>query len=367
MAQKGQIFQRHGAWHLRYRDENGKQKSRRLADYGDRYRSKRDVRPLAEEFLEPLNAGRQVNGPMTLQQYVETIYFPNIKTKVKPSTYKGYFNLYAAQIQSRIGGTRLATFTTADGQRLLYNIDQAEKLSHQSFLNINSLLSAFFTHARRSGTLQGPNPMDGVEIPKGTPKKKTHKYTLEEVEKITAAVQGVARCAVVVAAWTGLSLAELRGLKWEDIDFDNEKLHVKRTVWHKQIVDTKTIHREAAVHLLPNVIAELKRHREQNPHTTWVFEGPRVFPLDLATLGSKHIKEALKGTGVEWHGLHAFRRGLGTRLYNNGTPTKTIAEILRHGSGSEVTEENYIDVDESTAANALKSLPKKSPKRKTER
>jgi hypothetical protein len=49
-------------------------------------------------------------------------------------------------------------------------------------------------------------------------------------------------------------------------------------------------------------------------------------------------------------------------LYNNGTPTKTIAEILRHGSGSEVTEENYIDVDESTAVNALKSLPKKTPK-----
>ena len=54
---------------------------------------------------------------------------------------------------------------------------------------------------------KGPNPMDGVEIPKGTQKKqKTHKYSLEEVEKITAAVDGVARCAVVVAAWTGLSL-----------------------------------------------------------------------------------------------------------------------------------------------------------------
>jgi hypothetical protein len=43
------------------------------------------------------------------------------------------------------------------------------------------------------------------------------------------------------------------------------------------------------------------------------------------------------GTGVEWHGFHAFRRGLGTRLYNNGTPIETVAKILRHGSGSEVT------------------------------
>jgi integrase len=123
-------------------------------------------------------------------------------------------------------------------------------------LNINSVLSAIFTHARRSGTLQGPNPTDGVEIPEGKRTEKTHKYTLEEVEKITDAVDGAAGYAVVVAAWTGLSLAELRGLKWEDIDFDNSHLNVVRTVWRREIIETKTEHRVATVHLLPNVVAE---------------------------------------------------------------------------------------------------------------
>jgi hypothetical protein len=99
--QKGRIEKRHGAWHLRYRVD-GKQVTRKLADYSDRYRTERSVRGLADEILEPLNAGRQVNGPMTLQAYIETVYFPNIKGKAKPSTYKGYFNLYKAQVQSRI-------------------------------------------------------------------------------------------------------------------------------------------------------------------------------------------------------------------------------------------------------------------------
>lgn len=358
--QKGQIFQRHGAWHLRYRVD-GKQVSQKLAEYSDRYRSKRDVRPLADEILEPLNEGRQVNGPMTLQQYVDTVYFPSAKAKLKPSTYKGYFNLYTKQIQPRIGGKRLATFTTADGQRLLYAVDEAEELSHRSFLNINSLMSAFFTHARRSGTLSGPNPMDGVEIPEGNRTEKTHKYTLEEVEIITAAVDGVARCAVVVAAWVGLSLAELRGLRWEDIS--GSTLTAKRTVWHREVIDTETEHRAAAVHLLPNVVAELKKHRKANPHTQWVFEGLREFPLDLATLGSKHIKSALEGTGVQWYGFHAFRRGLGTRLHNNGVKLETIGRILRHGSGSEVTLKHYVEVSEETAVNALEGLPTKSKRK----
>jgi integrase len=249
-------------------------------------------------------------------------------------------------------------------QRILYRIDEQEELSHQSFLNINSVLSAIFTHARRSGTLQGPNPTDGVEIPDGKRTGKTHKYSLGEVEKITDAVDGLARCAVVVAAWTGLSLAELRGLKWEDIDFDGEQLNVVRTVWHREVIDTKTEHRAATVHLLPNVVTELRKHREANPGTKWVFEGPRVFPLDLATIGSKRSKEALKGTGVEWHGFHAFRRGLGTRLYNNGTPLDLVGKILRHGSESEVTLKHYIEVEDKTKAAALQSLPRKIKKAK---
>jgi integrase len=76
----------------------------------------------------------------------------------------------------------------------------------------------------------------------------------------------------------------------------------------------------------------------------------------LATLGSKRIKEALRGTAIQWHGFHAFRRGLGTRLYNNGTPLDLVGKILRHGSESEVTLRNYIEVEEKTKAAALRNL-----------
>jgi hypothetical protein len=62
--QKGYIYEANGAWHVRFR-LNGKQVSRKLADYNDQYRTKRSVRPLADEIIDPLNQGREVNGPMT--------------------------------------------------------------------------------------------------------------------------------------------------------------------------------------------------------------------------------------------------------------------------------------------------------------
>jgi len=59
--QDGYIFRKGAAWYLRYYEINASgeriQRCRKLVDYKDRYRSKSDARPLAEEFLRPLNEG----------------------------------------------------------------------------------------------------------------------------------------------------------------------------------------------------------------------------------------------------------------------------------------------------------------------
>ena len=86
------LVERIGAGHLRYR-VNGKQVSVKLADYSDEYRTLTSVRPLAEPYLQTANSGQQANGHLNLQQYAETVYFPHAKKSLKPSTYKGYFNL----------------------------------------------------------------------------------------------------------------------------------------------------------------------------------------------------------------------------------------------------------------------------------
>jgi integrase len=55
-------------------------------------------------------------------------------------------------------------------------------------------------------------------------------------------------------------------------------------------------------------------------------------PLNLANLARRVIVPTLTEHSVQWHGWHAFRRGLGTNLYRIGTPDKTIQAILRHSN-----------------------------------
>jgi integrase len=353
--QKGQIFQRHGSWHLRYR-ANGRQVCVKLTDYSNEYRTLKSVRPLAERHLQPVNQGH-ASDPQTVQQFIDLVYLPHVVLHRRPSTVKGYRNLYNRYIRSHVAGIRLFGFRARDGQSLLNRVATEHDLSHLTFVHVKSFLSGVFTLARRVGSLDTENPMQGTEVPKGNESDPTHAYSNAEIDKMLSVLEDLPRVAVLVAAYTGLSLGELQGLQWEDIA--GEQLNVQRTIWHGLEGKPKTKARKDSIPLLPIVRDALKQHRKLNPSTAWIFEGPFAKPLDMATLGSKRIKTALKDSGVEWHGWHALRRGFATRLHEAGVQDKIIQSLMRHSSLS-VTMKHYVKAMPDANIRAMQKLnPKK--------
>ncbi len=355
--QKGQIFRRHGAWHLRYRT-NGKQVSVKLTDYSDQYRTLTSVRPLAERHLKPVNQGL-ASDPQTVQQFIDLVYLPHVELHRRPSTVKGYRNLYNRYIAAHVAGIRLVGFRTRDGQALLNRVASEHDLSHMTLIHIKSFLSGVFTLAKRVGSLDTGNPMQGVEVPKGKQSDPTHAYSKAEIDKMLSVLEGTPHVAITVAAYTGLSLGELQGLQWRDIS--NEQLKVQRTIWHGIEGEPKTKARKDSIPLLPIVRKAFKQHRTVNPSTNWVFEGPYVRPFDLATLGSKTIKTALNGSGVEWYGWHALRRGFATRLHEAGVQDRIIQALMRHSSLS-VTMKHYVKATPEANFEAIRKLNPKSTK-----
>ena len=354
--QKGQIFRRHGAWHLRYRID-GKQVSVKLTDYSDEYRTLTSVRPLAEPHLRPVNQGR-ASGPITLKTFIETEYLPHVEQHRRPSTYRGYRNLFNRYFANQ-GTARLFSFRTRDGQLLMNSIAKQFDLSHQTLKNIKHFLSGVFVHAKRMGNYDGTNPITDIEIPKGRESQPTKAYSADEVDGMIEALDGPAKVAVVLAAYTGLSLAELRGLKWADINLESDELTVNRNVWHGKIGPPKTQARQSAVPLISIVHDVLVEYKTQAPiPTEWLFEGPKTFPLDLATVGSKTIKPLLaKKKKIEWSGWHAFRRGFATRLYAKGVRDAVVQSLMRHSNFS-VTRKNYIKTSPEENVKAIQVLKK---------
>jgi integrase len=89
-----------------------------------------------------------------------------------------------------------------------------------------------------------------------------------------------------------------------------------------------------------------------------MFPGASGKPACLNNVLNRAIKPALRAAGIEWHGWHAFRRGLATNLHDLGVDDKTTQAILRH-SDVAVTQACYIKTlpAQSVAAmDALESL-----------
>jgi integrase len=364
-VQKGHIYRKGDIWMFRYWTHESvdgkkvrKQAAKRLAPFCDRYRTIKSVRPLADDILRPVNSERESSGSRTLQSFIELHYLPYTKEHKKPSTYKGYENIYRLHVEPRVAGIRVQDYRTVDTQKLLDAI-AADKpqISHTTLLHIKGFLSGVFSVAKRLGAYDGENPVRDTAVPKGIAAQDTYAYSLREIEAMIGALKDEThRTAVIVAAFTGLALSELRGLRFSDVGED--QINVRTSYWRTHEGETKTKARAAAIPLLPIVAQAIAEHRERNPRSEFVFEGPNGRPLDLATMGSKKIKTALTESGIEWHAWHAFRRGLATNLHDLGIQDRVIQAIMRHGSIG-VTQNIYIKQLPAASIKAMQRLGEK--------
>jgi integrase len=407
--QRGTISQRGRHWVLRFWEYQIRDGARvrvnvhkKLAPVGPAYPDKRSVEPLAWKQLEPINTRLQTPESATpITEFIETIYLPMVKQFLRPSTYKNYkTDEYERHFKHRLGNIRLRDFRTAHGQRLISAIARDNpELGHKTLLRLKSFLSGVFRHAKTEGYLDDENPMRDVSLPKSVRrvKFKGDTYTAKEITALLANVYSsdylgrVAFAVVATAAFTGLRLAELRGLQWRD--FSGDKLSVERTVWRTKEGLPKTESSENTVPVLPILKAILETYRlhleglPEEGHlgkdlkpTDWMFAGERrgtsmnlpnlvrrvVVPL-LTRCSVCHLPKHLHGDQdgdhtfkldeslPKWKGWHCFRRSLASNLYALGVKPKVIQAVLRH-SDIATTLDFYVETPEAESREAMDKL-----------
>jgi integrase len=239
-------------------------------------------------------------------------------------------------------------------------------------LRIKNFLSGVFAWAISDGVYHGVNPMAEIKVGGHTEEEQEYAYTLEEVAEMLDMLEEPARTVCAVAAFTGLTHSELPGLKWSD--YDGKYITVQRKITGNFVQDQKkvvgryigapkTSARKASIPVVRQLQQILQEFRKQFPPTAenWIFRGTKSLePLNLDHLVRRQIRPRINGN---WHGWHAFRRGLGTRLNDLGVDTKTIQSILRHSNIS-TTLAFYILPSKEKAEAGLKKLSKAMEKYK---
>ena len=190
---------------------------------------------------------------------------------LRPSTVAGYRYVWSIHLKPGLSALNLKMreFRTVHGQRLLASI---EGVSHERLLRVRAVLSGVFAHAIRNGVLDGVNPMHAVKVPGRPTHFRGAAYTLSEIDDmLMGALSGVSHVAVAVAAFTGLRLGEIRGLRWGD--YDGEKIFVRRAVWETHVGATKTAESEGAVPVIPGLRKILDSFRNGAKDDAYIFAG----------------------------------------------------------------------------------------------
>lgn len=160
-------------------------------------------------------------------------------------------------------------------------------------------------------------------------------FSMDEINKVlSVCYQLQHRNMITLLVYSGIRSGELCALAWEDVDFENNTIHIRRSTYdHRGLKTTKT-DKERFVDLLPPAIEALKSQR----HLTYLYPANEH---DVELPGKTFRREKLrfvfnpkavreqKGSDYDYYGKRALGRIWATLCKKAGIPHRNQYQ-LRH-------------------------------------
>lgn len=320
----------------------------------DKYLAKKLNEKNLGEFIEP--------AAMPLNAFLEKWLHEVAKLKVRQSTFDSYEFKIKRHVKETIGKKRLCDLEAYDIQKL-YNDMSANGLSAKSIRHMHNIINPALKQAVRWKLLKH-NPCELCELPKLV-RHEMQYFTRDEVSTfLEHAKADRYYAAFVLAIETGMRIGEYLALKWQDIDFENSRLSVRRGLVPRKgggfaFTEPKTTRSVRSIPLTQSTIAILKAHRRAQYEAKMairdVYEDlDLLFPTEIGTptldgnLDKRHFKKIIKAANetitkanvengddkplLKTIRLYDLRHTCATLLLSKGVNPKVVSERLGHSS-----------------------------------
>jgi len=302
-------------------DENGK------AKYGSVYAA---TYAEVKVRLEQIN---KIEAPVschhkTLRDTLNA-YLGSVKNTVKPATIGAYEMYISNYILPYFGNIKADALTNEAAQGFVNKLIE-NGLSARTVRPVFSFMKAALS---RNFDVRLPKPN----------KKEADVFTPEEQKRLETAAK-LAKSedyiGVMICLYTGLRIGELCGLMWQDLDFEQRILHVRRTLQRIKnndgdtktkmaLLPPKSHTSERTIPLQTFLIELLQQHKSVNGGIYVISKNNK--PTEPRNF-SWRFKQILNSANIRDTGVHTMRHAFATRALENGFDVKTLSEILGHSS-----------------------------------
>ena len=341
-------------------------------------KTQQDVKYKLQEYKKQMLMGVLNEDKLTVSDWFYSWLFDYRKQDLKPKSFQRYHGIYKNYIENTdFGNIKLNDLRTTHLQRH-YKKLLDNGVTPTTIRQINTNLKTCLNEAERQGYIQ-KNWCKLVTLPKKEDNKEVKVLTKQEQEKFLEAIKGhELELLYIVALGTGLRIGEILGLKWSDIDFKNNELHVNRSLQKAAIYEDDKIVRYEVQETTPktknslrtipvpqNIIKKLIAHKkEQNElilllqeeydNKNYVFCNKLGKPIEDKRPG-RNLKTILTSISIEPIKVHALRHTSATRLFEAGIPPKTVQHLMGH-SDIETTMNIYTHVMKEQKLEAIEKI-----------
>lgn len=363
---QGILQKKNGVYEARYVDRFGKRKSV----------SGRNLKDVKRRFNEALYENEQeinIKDSIKLDAWYEKWMDYYKYDSIRENTKQQYNLIYYKHISPRLGKIKIQDITQLHIRELIKKLDK-EGYRYETKNKVKILMVDMFNKAMLDEFVK-KNPARGISIRRD--EKKDVKVLSEEEQAVFFdCCKGTFYDNLfIVALTTGMRVGELAALRWEDVDFENQVIHVRRTLvyqkyeddtcktFHFELPKTKTslrdvpINRQCQMALKKQYIQKKivvdKAPTEKIPEKQFrdlLFTTKFNTPLNSQIVcdAIKKIVDEINLTRditeeMELFSLHCLRHTFATRCFESGIKPKTVQKYLGHAS-LQMTMDLYTEV-----------------------
>lgn len=357
MSKRGENIHKRkdGRWEARYR------KGRNYAGniiygsvYGKTYREAKEklmaISATPEDTIKPINQEHNFKEILCL-------WMENNRIRHKGATIKKYQYLIDRHILPDLGNLKLSQITSTVINSFLTRkmengkLDKSGGLSASYVRSIMLIINAALKFAADEEMCQP------LKSPVYKPVSQNNEITVLQIDEQkrleTHLISEIAptQLGILISLHTGLRIGEICALAWEDVDIENQIIHVRHTVARikstdfsegnssKLIIDapkTKASNRDIPI---PSVLLPILKSNCTAASSKYVvsdtkdFVSPRTYEYRYHRL--------LEKCGIESVNYHVLRHTFATRCIEAGVDVKSLSEILGHSNVS-ITLNTYV-------------------------
>ena len=311
---------------------------------------------------------------VTVARLIESWHLDVLSHQISRSAADHYMSIARNHIIPTLGRKKLSELTTSDVDRLISK-KIGQGLSISTVRRVRSVLAQAIDQGIRWGWVNR-NVATLARAPKSV-RSEGRTLTVQEARRFLEHLQSHRFEALfTMMLMTGLRRGEALGLQWTDLDTKKGVLTVRRQLQREGdglvTRDTKTQRSRRVINLPSQMLAILKRHRQdqENARTAlgpaWIDSG-FIFttaiggPLDPRNL-LREFKKVCSEAGLgDWH-LHELRHSAASLMLAQGVRLQVVSEVLGHSS-IRMTADVYghiLDPDRESAADAMAAVLWKS-------